>query len=576
MTRCPEEDITDHIGFKLSKDRISALDEVDKAEFSWFHFRVCLIAGVGFFTDAYDIFSINIASVMMAFVYNSNNSKQSLAQTAIKTAAPIGTFIGQLLFGWLADRIGRKRMYGIELIIIIIGTFGQSLSANADIGTINIFAALIIWRIIMGLGIGGDYPLSAVIASEFAATHNRGKMMTAVFANQGWGQLASTIIAIIIVSIYHNRFPSPDQPLSLDTPCTSPLLITSTTSPTCLLRNNIDQAWRILIGLGCVPAVLALYFRLTIPETPRFTMDIERNVKQAIIDIEQFLTTGRYAYDPDSVVVRVVAPRGSWRDFGMYFRRWENWSVLVGCAYSWFAIDVIFYGLGLNTDKFFTALGFITHLRGLTTCPNGDAQISNLDNTANDVFRDFKNLIIANLLLSAVGLVPGYWATFLVIEKLGRKKIQMIGFGMLTVLFAIMGMFNNSLFTITPSAKIFLFLFILASFFQNFGPNTTTFLLPGENFPTRYRSTCHGICAACGKVGAIVSQFAFRDVSPKNVWVFHSTLLSFIAFTLTGGITTFYLVRETTQETLEEISGEESSSFIHGVLTVFENFVEKI
>lgn len=89
-----------------------------------------------------------------------------------------------------------------------------------------------------------------------------------------------------------------------------------------------------------MPAAVALYFRLTIPETPRFTMDIERNVNQAVDDIERFLSTGGYKFDPDSVVVRVIAPRASPRDFLDYFSRWENGKVLLGCAYSWFAIDV--------------------------------------------------------------------------------------------------------------------------------------------------------------------------------------------------------------------------------------------
>ena len=150
-----------------------------------------------------------------------------LVSGALKAAAPVGTLIGQIIFGYAADHIGRKRMCasllysfigdltecctrtdGIELIIIIIGTFGQTLAANSDVGTVNIYAALIVWRLIvsppypsrspmrrntniplqMGLGIGGDYPLSAVITSEFASTHIRGRLMTAVFANQGWGQ----------------------------------------------------------------------------------------------------------------------------------------------------------------------------------------------------------------------------------------------------------------------------------------------------------------------------------------------------------------------------------------------------
>jgi PHS family inorganic phosphate transporter-like MFS transporter len=49
----------------------------------------------------------------------------------------------------------------------------------------------------------------------------------------------------------------------------------------------------------------------------------------------------------------------------------------------------------------------------------------------------------------------------------------------------------------------------MANFFQNFGPNTTTFIIPGELFPTRYRSTAHGIAAASGKLGALISQAIF-------------------------------------------------------------------
>ena len=69
-------------------------------------------------------------------------------------------------------------------------------------------------------------------------------------------------------------------------------------------------------------------------------MDIERNVKQAVDDIDNFLKTGAYSYDPESVVVRVVSPKASPCDFLKLFSQWENQKLLLGCAYSWFAIDV--------------------------------------------------------------------------------------------------------------------------------------------------------------------------------------------------------------------------------------------
>ena len=103
---------------------------------------------------------------------------------------------------------------------------------------------------------------------------------------------------------------------------------------------HVDQMWRILIGLGCVPACIALYFRLTIPETPRFTMDIERNVQQASQDVDNFLTSGTFYVDPDAAIERVQAPKASKRDFIKYFSKWENMKLLIGTSYSWFALDV--------------------------------------------------------------------------------------------------------------------------------------------------------------------------------------------------------------------------------------------
>jgi MFS transporter, PHS family, inorganic phosphate transporter len=107
------------------------------------------------------------------------------------------------------------------------------------------------------------------------------------------GQLSAAIVSIVAVTAYKNE-------ISADSP-TNPV--------------HVDFLWRIIIGLGCVPATLALYFRLTIPETPRFTMDVERNVRQASQDVDTFLTTGTFVVDPDAIVQRANAPKATRRDF---------------------------------------------------------------------------------------------------------------------------------------------------------------------------------------------------------------------------------------------------------------------
>jgi len=92
-----------------------------------------------------------------------------------------------------------------------------------------------------------------------------------------------------------------------------------------------------------------------------------------------------------------------------------------------------------------------------------------------------------------------------------------------------LGFAYDRLTATSSNKKVFVFLYCLANFFQNFGPNTTTFVIPGEVFPTRYRSTAHGISAASGKLGAIVAQVGFarlKDIGGTNVFVKHMCVLS--------------------------------------------------
>lgn len=454
---------------------------------------------------------------------SSNPDLKSLSNwqsNGIKLSAPVGNLVGQLLFGWLADRYGRKRMYGIELIIMISATFCQALAGEAP--AIGITGVLIVWRFIMGIGIGGDYPLSAIITSEFAATENRGRLMTVVFAFQGWGQLTAAIVGYAVVSAYK------DAILNSSYPAATP----------------IDYCWRLLIGIGCVPGVIALYFRLTIPETPRFIMDVERNVVQATEDIRNVLNTGTYVVNRDAPVEHVIAPMATHRDMITYFSRWENLKILVATAYSWFALDVGFYGLGLNSSYILTDMNF----------GNPDPSNSSLF-----VYETLRSTCIENLILSA-GLVPGYWATFLFIDSWGRRPIQLMGFIVLTILFLIMGFAYDKFIESQNAKNVFLFLYCLADFFQNFGPNTTTFIIPGEAFPTRYRSTAHGISAASGKLGAIVAQLVFGLTGTS---VGH--ILQIFAFVTLTGVFSTTLLPETAKRTLEDISNEPQEGYITGI-----------
>ncbi|KDQ62674.1 hypothetical protein JAAARDRAFT_203751 [Jaapia argillacea MUCL 33604] len=520
--------------FMLDEKRRRVLSEIDGAPFSWFHVKICLVAGVGFFTDAYDIFAVGIAVTMIGYVYGTTSSSHPLSRAltyrqelGIKVATPVGNVVGQLFFGWLADVLGRKRMYGIELIIIMTATFGQAMSGSGP--AMSIVGAIVVWRFIMGVGIGGDYPLSAIISSEFAAVGLRGKLMTAVFAFQGWGNLCAALVSLVVLTAYKDS-------------------IIGDTMPD---LNHVDYLWRLVIGLGCIPCALAIYFRLTIPETPRFTLDVNRNVAQAAQDVENVLSLGTFYHNPDEVFVRVHVPQANPRDFARYFSNWDNFKVLFGAAYSWFAIDIAYYGLGLNTSSLWQAMGFA----------------SANPQTSSDAFQALRNICVANIITSVAGLIPGYWVSFLFIDSWGRRPIQLMGFSVLTVLFAIMGFAYEKLIATPSSRGGLMFLFCLANFFSNFGPNTTTFIIPGEAFPTRYRSTAHGISAASGKIGAIIAQVCYnqlKDLGGPNKFVKHIFEI-FAVFMITGIFSTL-LIPETKERSLEDISNENQQGFVSGVI----------
>lgn len=93
---------------------------------------------------------------MLGYVYFADNHNKVPDGTdgLIKGMATAGTFVGQLVFGFLADRLGRKKMYGIELMIMIVATLGCALSADTVRG-VSAIAMLCFWRFILGVGIGG-------------------------------------------------------------------------------------------------------------------------------------------------------------------------------------------------------------------------------------------------------------------------------------------------------------------------------------------------------------------------------------------------------------------------------------
>ncbi|CAF5166233.1 unnamed protein product, partial [Rotaria sp. Silwood1] len=196
--------------------------------------RTVLVSSTGFFMDAYDIFVINLVVPMLGYVYymNQKNTIPSDIQGILKGITNVGNLVGQLLFGFLSDSKGRKSVYGIELLIIIVATIGSAMAGSAATG-VGTLGFLGFWRFILGIGIGGDYPMSATVSSEWSSAGRRGQMLALTFSMQGWGQFFGALFAVILLAIFKH-------PIEAN-------------------QINIDYVWRILLALGIIPAVCPRY-----------------------------------------------------------------------------------------------------------------------------------------------------------------------------------------------------------------------------------------------------------------------------------------------------------------------------
>src|SRR5271154_6273994 len=195
--------------------RRSDFSEMDNAKISGHHWKIMFISGMGFFTDAYDLFIIGVVMTLLKDIWHIDHLEESLVESTALLAAALGA----LLFGRVADMLGRKRIYGVEVLVLAAGAIASAFSPN--------IWWLIGFRIVLGIGIGGDYPVSSTIMSEFSGRRHRGMMVSLVFAMQAAGLIVGPLLAalLLVVGLDH------------------------------------DLVWRLLLAFGAVPALAVFRMR---------------------------------------------------------------------------------------------------------------------------------------------------------------------------------------------------------------------------------------------------------------------------------------------------------------------------
>ncbi len=465
-------------GHNRSVTEHEMFSDTDSVPLNLGHLKVWFTAGMGFFTDAYDLFIIGIVLILLegnfgtSFRVSAGNPYFGAGLLA--SSAIIAAVFGQLTFGRLADLLGRKRVYGIEAAILAIGAILSAFATS--------YTELLIFRFILGFGIGGDYPVSATIMSEYSNKKDRGKLLSLVFANQGIGSVVAVAIGIISVSIF---------------------------AP--------EMAWRFMLGFGAIPALAVLYMRRKLPETPRYSALVKGNSEEA--------KKAMKVTNPNADLK--VGGIASLTSLGSFLTNYGK--MLVVTAGSWFLLDMAFYGTGLYS-------GAIT-----------GQFISS-------------STLVGEVVLAGLPFIVGFFGYFTAVgamDRLGRKRIQIVGRSVMAVIYLTLAsvMVTNGSkltgFTIAPGLA--LILYSLSFFFIDFGPNTTTFVVPAELYPVKFRTTGHGISAAMGKVGAAITTFTFAGLL---VAYGIKPLMIMLAVTSLGGMALSLFLKETKDVSLEEASDE--------------------
>lgn len=456
------------------------MDEISKRQ-NRFIRKVVSLSAAGVFLDGYDLF---IISVVLIYVesqgwLSSSTFLKGYQVGLLGSSALIGMFVGALFVGRYADAIGRRTLYVIDLISFVFFGLLTAFATN--------MTELIIFRFLLGIGIGADYPVSSTYVAEFSPRQSRGKLITTTFMFWGIGSIVAAVIGYTF-----GRFETIN-----------------------ILGMQIDS-WRIMLASGVVPAIVVLFLRHSMPESPRWLMANNQNEKATKI-IDQI----REKYSLDySKELSIIEPERKGKISELFSRTYRRRTLFAWVP--WFFMDTGVYGVGIAIPSILYNVGF-----------KGTTLIAKVHSILGTIILD-------------VFILVGFVAAIFVIERIGRLRLQEIGF---------IGMAAASLlFALTYGYGVYLIMIVLAiyEFFENVGPNVTTWIVPTEIFPTRLRATAQGTSSAFSRMGAVLGTLTFPIISSYYGWNF--TFIIIAIFMTLGFIFTRLLGTEPKGMSLEDSS----------------------
>ncbi|WP_232313108.1 MFS transporter [Enterovibrio coralii] len=451
--------------------------------------RIWLLASAGKFFEGMVVFMTGVALPLIELDFQLSPSEKGLASAATLT----GILFGASLLGGLADSVGRKRMFIVEMLLFTVFLTGVVLAPS--------FLWLLVFLLGVGLALGCDYPTAHLMLSESIPSKNRGRLVLSAFGFQAIGALTGVLIGYGILSY------------SADA-----------------------HAWRWMYAVVLLPSIVVLILRFFIPESPHWFIDKHR--KQDAEKSLSVLLKRDPPYPPTINIKMPVMKQASTEDksaepagYQLLFSKHRRATMLASIP--WFLQDLSTYGIGIFTPTILVTLFGAYNTEHHTVAA-----------------------VIQNDLLAAKGtafldlfLLVGIVVAVIFTDRLGRIKLQIVGFigcstGLLLAMF--------SLFFDGDGQLLMLFAgFILFNFMNSMGPNAQTYLIAGEVFPSKIRGKGAGFAASFAKLGAIITAFLFPIALAS--WGVEILLLMLIVTSMLGAWVTWKLRIETSGKDLETL-----------------------
>lgn len=374
----------------------------------------------------------------------------SFEKGLLSAATLAGILVGATALGSLADVRGRKQMFIAEMALFTVFLVLVSVAPNLPLLVLSFFG--------MGLALGCDYPTAHMVISESIPSRIRGRLVLSAFGFQGLGALAGTALGYFI-----------------------------------LRERAAASDWRLMFAAAIVPALLVVVGRFFIPQSSHWLAS-NGQTAEAQEAVEQLLhRRPQYPKKVELAACGCVQHQRGGRHYATLFKK-KNRRATILASVPWFLQDLGTYGIGVFTPTILavTIGANIDHPRNLAEMIHDDMMAAK------------------GAALIDTFLIFGIVAAVLLADRIGRIRLQIIGFVGCAV-----GLLIAALSThFGPPFRLTLVFagFMVFNFMNSLGPNSMTYLIAGEVFPTRVRGLGAGFAASFAKIGAVLTAFLFPIV----------------------------------------------------------------